>query len=116
MKYNMRSQTFAKSLPMPFVIGAKYRLKLLKENPEIKAKLWKNVNMLQSGLRKAGFNIGDTNSCVTPVYLKGTVADATQLTYDLRENHGIFCLIVIYPVIPKGMIILRLIHCISYRR
>lgn len=109
MKYNMRSQTFAKSLPMPFVIGAKYRLKLLKENPEIKAKLWKNVNMLQSGLRKAGFNIGDTNSCVTPVYLKGTVADATQLTYDLRENHGIFCSIVIYPVIPKGMIILRLI-------
>ncbi|MBT8219056.1 MAG: pyridoxal phosphate-dependent aminotransferase family protein [Bacteroidia bacterium] len=109
MKYNMRSQTFAKSLPMPFVIGAKYRLKLLKENPELKANLWKNVNMLQNGLKEAGFNIGDTNSCVTPVYLKGTVADATQLTYDLRENHGVFCSIVIYPVIPKGMIILRLI-------
>ncbi len=109
MKYNMRSQIFAKSLPMPFVIGAKYRLKLLKENPELKDNLWKIVNMLQDGLKEAGFDTGDTNSCVTPVYLKGTIPDATQLTYDLRENYGIFCSIVVYPVIPKGMIILRLI-------
>jgi len=109
MKYNMRSQIFAKSLPMPFVVGAKYRLKLLKENPEFKDNLWKIVNMLQDGLKDAGFDIGDTNSCVTPVYLKGSIPDATQLTYDLRENHGIFCSIVVYPVIPKVMIILRLI-------
>ena len=109
MKYNMRSQIFAKSLPLPYVIGAKYRLKLLKENPELKDNLWKIVNMLQSGLKDAGFDTGDTNSCVTPVYLKGSIPDATQLTYDLRENHGIFCSIVVYPVIPKGMIILRLI-------
>jgi len=99
MKYNMRSQIFAKSLPMPFVIGAKYRLKLLKENPQFKDNLWNVVNMLQSGLKDAGFDIGDTDSCVTPVYLKGSIPDATQLTYDLRENHGIFCSIVVYPVI-----------------
>lgn len=109
MKYNMRSQVFAKSLPMAFVKGARYRLKLIKENPEFKNNLWKNVNALQDGLKAAGFEIGNTNSCVTPVYLQGSIPDATQLTYDLRENYGIFCSIVVYPVIPKGMIILRLI-------
>ncbi len=109
MKYNMRSQIFAKSLPMPIVIGAMKRLELLKSKPELKAKLWENVNALQNGLKSRGFNIGNTNSCVTPVYLQGTAEEATQLVFDLRENYKVFCSIVVYPVIPKGMIILRLI-------
>ncbi len=109
MKYNMRSQIFAKSLPMPFVIGAMKRLEMIKTMPELKDKLWENVDMLQSGLKDAGFDIGNTNSCVTPVYMKGTVEEAQKIVYDLRENHKIFCSIVVYPVIPKGMILLRLI-------
>ncbi len=109
LKYNMRSQVFAKSLPMPFVQGAIKRLEMIRTRPEFKEKLWENVNALQSGLISRGFNIGDTNSCVTPVYLKGSPEEATQLVHDLRENHRIFCSIVVYPVIPKGMILLRLI-------
>ena len=109
LKYNMRSQIFAKSLPLPFVIGARKRLQLIRENPQFKDRLWHNVNKLQSGLREHGFEIGDTNSCVTPVYLSGSVVEATGLTHDLRENHGIFCSMVLYPVIPRGAIILRLI-------
>lgn len=107
--YNMRSQTFAKSLPMPLVIGAIKRLELIKSHPEFKENLWKITNALQNGLKEAGFDIGNTNSNVTPVILKGTLGEATNITVDLRENHGIFCSIVVYPVIPKGMIILRLI-------
>ncbi len=109
LRYNMRSQIFAKSLPMPFVIGAMKRLEMLKTQPEHKENLWKIVNALQSGLKDAGFNIGTTTSCVTPVILQGNVAEATHLTYDLRENYNIFCSIVVYPVVPKDVIMLRLI-------
>jgi len=109
LKYNMRSQIFAKSLPMPMVIGAMKRLEMIKTSTEHKDKLWTIVNALQKGLREDGFDLGDTESPVTPVMLKGGVPEATHLTYDLRENFGIFCSIVSYPVIPKGMILLRLI-------
>ena len=109
LKYNMRSQVFAKSLPMPIVVGNMKRLELLRSMPELKERLWTNVRALQSGLRERGFELGVTNSCVTPVYMQGSVEEATQLIFDLRENFGIFCSAVVYPVIPKGMIILRLI-------
>ena len=114
LKYNIRSQIFAKSLPLPLVIGAMKRLELLKSKPELREKLWHNVRLLQGGLKERGFNIGETNSCVTPVYLHGKPDEATQLVYDLRENYHVFCSIVIYPVIPKGMIILRLIPTASH--
>mgnify|MGYP003313519348 FL=1 len=109
LKYNMRSQMFAKSLQMQLVKGALKRLDLLRTNPKLKSKLWENVNALQNGLKKSGFDIGNTQSCVTPVYLKGSIPEAMALVQDLRENYGIFCSIVVYPVIPKGMILLRLI-------
>ena len=109
LRYNTRSQIFAKSVPMPLVIGALKRLELLQTQPEIRANLWKVVNALQGGLRKEGFNIGTTQSCVTPVILNGTVEEALHLIHDLRENYGIFCSIVVYPVVPKGIIMLRLI-------
>jgi len=109
LKYNMRSQTFAKSVPMPIVVGAMKRLEMLRSNPAHKNKLWENVNALQSGLKARGFDIGVTNSCVTPVYMHGSVEEAMALVYDMRENYRIFCSIVVYPVIPKGMILLRLI-------
>ncbi len=109
LKYNMRSQIFAKSLPMPFVIGGLKRLELIKNHPEYKDQLWTIANALQNGLKERGFNIGKTTSCVTPVVLKGSVDEATQMVNDLRNNYHIFCSIVVYPVIPKGMIILRLI-------
>jgi glycine C-acetyltransferase len=105
----MRSQIFAKSLPMPITIGAIKRLELLQSKPELKGNLWNIANSLQSGLRKAGFNLGNTESAVTPVYLSGGVGEASNLTLDLRENFGIFCSIVTYPVVPKGVILLRLI-------
>ena len=109
LKYNLRSQVFAKSLQMQLVVGALKRLELIKTKPEIKQKLWANVVELQSGLKKRGFDLGSTQSCVTPVYLNGTVPEAFALVKDLRENYGIFCSTVIYPVIPKGLILLRLI-------
>ena len=109
LKYNMRSQIFAKSLPMPFVEGVLKRFRMMKADPGYKKQLWTIVNALQGGLKKRGFDIGDTNSCVTPVYMYGGVEEAQNLVYDLRQNHGIFCSIVVYPVIPKGMILLRLI-------
>ena len=109
LKYNMRSQMFAKSLQMQLVKGALKRLDLLRSRPELKEKLWDNVNALQHGLIKRGFDIGSTQSCVTPVYLKGSIPEAMALVQDLRENYGIFCSIVVYPVIPKGLILLRLI-------
>jgi glycine C-acetyltransferase len=105
----MRSQIFAKSLPTPLVIGAIKRLELLQNKTELKDQLWKIANELQSGLKDAGFNLGNTESAVTPVYLSGGVGEATNLTLDLRENYGIFCSIVTYPVVPKGVILLRLI-------
>lgn len=109
LRYNLRSQIYAKSLPMPLVVGALKRLELIKTQPELKENLWKIVDALQNGLKEAGFNIGTTSTPVTPVILNGTVAESTHLTYDLRENYDIFCSIVVYPVIPKGLIILRLI-------
>lgn len=109
LRHNMRSQTFAKSLPMPMVIGSLKRLDLIRTHPELRENLWTIVNALQSGLREAGFNLGPASSPVTPVILEGGIPEATQITVDLRENYGIFCSIVTYPVIPKGMILLRLI-------
>ncbi len=114
MKYNMRSQIFAKSLPMPIVEGALKRLDMLRSNPGMKDKLWDNVNMLQGGLKERGFDLGNTNSCVTPVYMHGSVAEAMKLVFELREIHRIFCSIVVYPVIPKGLILLRLIPTASH--
>lgn len=108
-RYNMRSQTFAKALPMPMVIGLLKRLELLKNNPELREKLWNVATTLQKGLRERGFDLGVTDTMVTPVFLKGELLEATALTMDLRENYGIFCSIVVYPVIPKGLIELRLI-------
>ncbi|QDP86589.1 aminotransferase class I/II-fold pyridoxal phosphate-dependent enzyme [Chryseobacterium sp. SNU WT5] len=114
LKYNLRSQVFAKSLTMPMVIGGLKRLDLLRSRPEIKAKLWENVSKLQNGLKERGFNIGGSNTCVTPVMMEGSTVEATLLSKDLRENFGIFTSVVIYPVIPKGMILLRLIPTASH--
>ena len=114
LRYNMRSQIFAKSLPMPLVEGAIRRFELLKSEPQLREKLWENVRKLQSGLQERGFDIGDTNTCVTPVYMHGEVEEAMALVKDMRENFGVFCSIVVYPVIPKGMIILRLIPTASH--
>lgn len=116
LKYNLRSQMFAKSLPMIQTIGALKRLQLLRDNPSLKDKLWENVNVLQNGLREKGFNIGDTNTCVTPVYLEGSVPEAMVMVNDLRENYGIFLSIVIYPVIPRGIILLRMIPTASHTK
>ena len=109
LQYNMRSQMFAKSLPMAMVKGALKRLDMLRTMPELKTKLWKNTNALQSGLKDAGFDLGNTQTCITPVFLKGDIPEAMAMVNDLRENYGVFCSIVVYPVIPKGLIILRLI-------
>ena len=109
LKYNLRSQMFAKSLQMQLVEGALKRLDMLRTMPELKNNLWNIVDALQSGLKERGFDIGTTQSCVTPVYLKGSIPEAMALVKDLRENYGIFCSIVVYPVIPKGLILLRMI-------
>ena len=109
LRYNMRSQTFAKSLPMPIVIGALKRLEMIRTKPELQENLWNIARALQSGLTEAGFDIGKTNSVVTPVFLKGSLGEATNVTLALREKHGIFCSIVVYPVVPKDVIMLRLI-------
>jgi glycine C-acetyltransferase len=109
LRYNMRSQIFAKSIPLPIVIGHLKRVQMMRQQPQLKEKLWSNVNKLQQGLRDRGFNIGRTNSPVTPIYLQGDIPEATAMCLDLRENYNIFCSIVVYPVIPKGQIIYRLI-------
>ena len=109
LRYNLRSQVFAKSLPMPITVGALKRLEMMRTRPEFKDNLWKVASALQSGLREAGFDLGATNSAVTPVFLKGNLGEATKITMDLRENYGIFCSIVVYPVVPKDVIMLRLI-------
>lgn len=109
LRYNMRSQIFAKAMPLPLVVGAIKRLELIRNHPELKVRLWEITNALQKGLTAAGFEIGPTNSCVTPVYMNGSIPESTNLIYDLRENYNIFCSMVVYPVVPKGMIILRLI-------
>ena len=114
LKYNMRSQVFAKSLQMQLVVGILKRLELLKTRPELRTKLWSNVNALQSGLKKQNFDLGNTQSCVTPVFLKGSMYEAMVMVKELREKYFIFCSIVVYPVIPKGLILLRLIPTTSH--
>ncbi len=114
LKYNMRSQVFAKSLQMQLVAGALKRLEMLKTKPELRTKLWNNVNALQSGLKKQNFDLGTTQSCVTPVFLKGDIHEAFVMVKELREKYHIFCSIVVYPVIPKGFILLRLIPTSSH--
>jgi len=114
LRYNMRSQTFAKALPMPIVIGAIKRLEMLRTQPELQERLWNIAKALQSGLTNAGFDIGKTNSVVTPVFLKGTLGEATNVTLDLRETYGIFSSIVVYPVVPKDVIMLRLIPTVVH--
>ena len=109
LRYNVRSQIFAKSLPLMIVEGMLKRMEMVKAMPELREKLWHNVNRLQTGLKERGFDIGHTNSPVTPIFMKGDVPEATQMVMDLRENYHIFCSIVVYPVIPKGDIIYRLI-------
>lgn len=114
LKYNMRSQIFAKSLPMPMVIGALKRFEILQNQPEHKENLWKIAKALQEGLVAEGFNIGNTQSPVTPVYFSGSVPEGTNIVIDLRENHNVFCSIVVYPVVPKGVLMLRLIPTASH--
>ena len=114
LKYNMRSQVFAKSLQMQLVAGVLKRLEMLKNRPEIRTKLWDNVKALQTGLRKQNFDLGTTQSCVTPVFLKGDIHEAFVMVKELREKYFIFCSIVVYPVIPKGFILLRLIPTSSH--
>ena len=114
LKYNMRSQMFAKSLQSVLVYGIIKRIEMMRSKPEFKKKLWENVFSLQEGLKNRGFDIGNTQSCVTPVYLKGSIPEAMVLVKDLRENYGIFCSIVVYPVIPRGLILLRLIPTASH--
>lgn len=116
LKYNMRSQTYAKALPMPYVEGCRKRLEMIKQMPELRAKLWENVKAMQDGLRSRGFNIGETESPVTPVFLhsEGGVPEVTRMVRDLRENMGVFCSIVVYPVVPKGQIMLRIIPTASH--
>jgi len=109
LAFNMRSQIYAKSLPMPMVIGSLKRLDLIRKHPEMKEKLWNIVRALQNGLKEKGFDLGRTQSPVTPVFLKGGLIEATQIVHDLREHYGLFCSMVIYPVVPKGVIMLRLI-------
>jgi glycine C-acetyltransferase len=109
LMYNMRSQVYAKSLPMPLVMGALKRLELIRNHPEYREKLWTIVNALKDGLRERGFQLGVSDTVVVPVYLFGGIAEATQLIYDLRENFNLFCSIVIYPVVPRGTILIRLI-------
>ncbi len=109
LTYNMRSQIFAKSLPMPMVKGALKRLEILRTQPQLRERLWEVVNRLQSGLKEAGFNLGNTNSPVTPVFMQGDIPEATNIIFDLRENYDVFCSMVVYPVVPKGVILLRLI-------
>ena len=109
LRYKVRSQIFAKSLPMPLVVGALKRLDMLRTMPELREKLWTVVNAIQGGFKERGFNIGTTNSPVTPVVLKGGVMEACNMVVDLRENYKIFCSMVVYPVIPKGMVVLRII-------
>ncbi len=109
LMYNMRSQIFAKSLPMPLVVGALKRLDMVRKNPGMRENLWKITNALQKGLRERGFNLGNTESPVTPVFLSGEASEGTNLAYDLRENFNIFCSVVGYPVVPKGVIIIRII-------
>ena len=99
---------------MPLVIGNLKRLELIRSNPGFKNKLWEIVNSIQQGLKENGFNIGTTQSPVTPIILKGGVYECTNLIRDLRSEYSIFCSGVIYPVVPKGVIMLRIIPTASH--
>lgn len=114
LRYNMRSQIYAKSLPMPLVYGLTKRLELIQTMPELRKKLWEITHLLQQGLKEAGLEIGNTETPVTPVYLNGSIDQATSLVRDLRESYHIFCSMVVYPVVPQGIIILRLIPTASH--
>jgi glycine C-acetyltransferase len=114
LAFNMRSQIYAKSLPLPMVVGSIKRLEMIRTQPELRKKLWIIVKALQTGLKEKGFDIGRTDSPVTPVFLKGGLYEGTQIVADLRDNLGIFCSMVIYPVVPKGVIMLRLIPTASH--
>ena len=116
LRYNMRSQMYAKSLPMPLVIGNSKRLEIIDspEGDELRAKCWKITHAIQDGFKAEGFDIGEAEACVTPVHIKGGVAQATKMAKDLRENYRIFCSMVIYPVIPKGMIIFRIVSTAAH--
>jgi glycine C-acetyltransferase len=109
LRYNLRSQIYAKSLPMAMTLGAIKRLEIIQAHPEYRERLWIIVRALQKGLKEEGLDLGRTESPVTPVFIKGGVTQVTQLIYDLRENYNIFCSVVIYPVVPKDVIMLRLI-------
>lgn len=114
LRFNLRSQIYAKALPMAMTMGAIKRLELIKSNPAYREKLWTIVDALQSGLRKEGLDLGKTESPVTPVFFKCPLEQVTQFVYDLRENYGIFCSVVIYPVVPRGVVMLRLIPTASH--
>jgi glycine C-acetyltransferase len=114
LRFNLRSQIYAKALPMAMTIGAIKRLEIIKAHPEYKTKLWTIVHALQKGLREAGLDLGRTESPVTPVFFKCELSRVTQLIYDLRENFGIFCSVVIYPVVPRDVVMLRLIPTASH--
>lgn len=114
--YNVRSQLFAKTLPMPLIVGNIRRLELLKTMPELKNNLWHNTNSLKDGLRQAGFDLGKSDACVTPVYMHGTPYEAANLVHDIRSTHRVFCSMVMYPMIPKGMILLRMIPTASHNQ
>lgn len=115
LMYNMRSQVYAKSLPMPFVEGSLKRLEYLITKPELREKLWTIINALQSGLKAANFNLGATQSPVTPVYIQsGSEWEAANFVLDLRENYNIFCTAVVYPIVAKGVVLLRLIPTASH--
>ena len=114
IRWNIRSQIFAKSLPMPITLGNLKRLELLRTKPELREKLWENARKLQEGLKENGFDIGNTDTPVTPVYMTGGVEEATAMVMDLRENYHVFASVVVYPVIPKGHIIYRLIPTASH--
>ena len=109
LRYNLRSQIYAKSLPMPIVEGCLKRLELIRKGDDLRARLWKVTRALQNGLRERGFDIGVAEACVTPVFLHGDVPEATNILVDLRENYKIFCSVVVYPVVPRGVIMFRLI-------
>ena len=116
LRYNLRSQIYAKSLPMAFVEGGLKRLEIIRsaEGDELRKKLFTITRTLQDGFRRLGFDIGPAQACVTPVAIKGGVGQATRMAVDLRENYGIFCSIVVYPVIPKGMVIFRIISTAAH--
>ena len=116
LRANLRSQLYAKSQPMAFVLGNIKRMQIIDspEGDELRRKCWQITHAIQDGFRKEGFDIGEAEACVTPVHIRGGVAQATQMAKDLRENYRIFCSIVVYPVIPPGMVIFRIVSTAAH--